>query len=134
MDKLVWTEDYSVGIPKIDDQHKQIISMINRLIEQPEATSDSEIVSDIVMEMTQYAQQHFQTEEQLMADHGYPDFDEHKQQHTAYKKKTVEFCTATMVGTDNIPDTIFNYLQDWWINHIQNTDMKYKPFFANKGI
>jgi len=27
-----------------------------------------------------------------------------------------------------------HFLQGWWQNHILIEDMKYKPFFADKGI
>ena len=33
MKKIVWDKSFSVGVKEMDEQHKQIIMMVNRLIE-----------------------------------------------------------------------------------------------------
>ena len=37
MEKIQWSEKFSVGVEKLDKQHQQIIGMLNRLISTPEA-------------------------------------------------------------------------------------------------
>jgi hemerythrin len=32
-----------------------------------------------------------------------------------------------------VPQILIDYLSEWWIHHILDEDMKYKPFFAKKG-
>ena len=72
--------------------------------------------------------------EKMMAEHGYPQLEQHKSQHMDYIKKTVDFCTAAQVGVDAIPRGLLAYLQDWWVHHIQNTDKEYTAFFNGIGI
>ena len=135
MEPVQWTEKFSVGVKELDQQHQQLIKMLNRLISTRE-TSDthSETISDILLAMTRYAQGHFKTEENLMKTYGYPGLEKQKQQHRAFRKKTVDLSTATTLGIDAVPEALLAYLFDWLTHHILDEDMKYKPFFAEKGV
>jgi hemerythrin-like metal-binding protein len=109
--------------------------MLNRLISTPEAKdAGSETISDILTAMTRYSLEHFKTEEGLMKAHGYPKFEEHRREHINYRKKAIDFSTATSLGVESVPQILVSYLSEWWIHHILEEDMKYKPFFAEKGV
>jgi hemerythrin-like metal-binding protein len=66
--------------------------------------------------------------------HGYPDLDEHRQEHIAYRRKAIDFSTAATIGVESVPQILIDYLSEWWMHHILDEDMKYKPFFAKKGV
>ena len=135
MEPIQWSEKFSVGVKELDEQHQQLIKMLNHLISTRESTdTHSETISDVLQEMTQYAQKHFKTEESLLKQYGYPGLEQQKEEHLAYRLKTVDFSDATMLSIDAVPQILLNYLFDWWIHHILNEDMKYKSFFANKGV
>ncbi len=134
MEKIIWNEIFSVGVRKIDEQHKELIKMINKLIETKDTNVDSEMISDILTKMTKYADYHFQAEEQYMIEYDYPDYSTHKEQHIEFKKKTVAFCMDVMAYKETIPTEILSYLKSWLTNHILNSDMKYKSFFNEKGL
>jgi len=134
MEKIVWNESYSVGVQKIDDQHKELIKMINRLIEAEEITVYSEVISDTLTKMTDYAEYHFKTEEKYMKEYNYPEYSKHKLQHTEFRKKTVAFCMDTTALSEGIPIEILSYLTNWLKNHILKSDMQYKPFFNQKVL
>ena len=108
--------------------------MVNTLIEMNETEVDSEIISDTLTKMTQYASDHFKTEEQYMLDYDYPEYSSQKKQHQEFKKKTVDFCVGTMVHKATVPTEIFTYLKSWWTSHILQEDMKYKEFFNTRGL
>ncbi len=134
MEKIVWSDEYSVGVRVLDDQHKQIIRTINKLIEQSHVAVDFITVSDALDEMTKYASQHFQLEERLLEENGYPGLEQHKAEHKAFRTKIVEFCLSTMDHEDEVPDTLLKYLREWLLHHILQEDMKYRSFFSGKGI
>lgn len=134
MEPIVWTESFSVGVGKFDEQHKQLIRMINQLIVTPRVGTKSETISELLNSMTNYAQKHFAAEEELMLEHNYPYLDEHTAQHHAFRRKTVDFCMATMDDVDTVPESVFQYLQGWLVAHILKSDMAYKPFFRELGI
>ena len=135
MEAIYWSEKFSVGVKELDEQHRQIIEMLNRLISTPEARdANSETVSEILTAMTRYSLEHFKTEEGLMKAHGYPNLEEHRQEHIAYRRKAIDFSTAATIGVESVPQILIDYLSEWWVHHILDEDMKYKPFFTEKGV
>jgi hemerythrin len=134
VEKIIWTQALSVGVDVFDEHHKMIILMINRLIDTQNSATDSETISDLLSRMTRYAQQHLKTEEKLMVEYGYPLYEQHKSEHVAYIKKTIDFCTAAQIGVNGLPKGLLNYLRSWWEEHIQNGDKAYRAFFNGIGI
>ena len=135
MEPVQWSEKFSVCVRELDQQHQQLIKMLNRLIStQGTINTHSETISDILMEMTRYAQVHFKAEERLMEIYGYPGLEKQKIQHRNFRKETVDFSTATYVGVDHIPEALLEYLVDWWVHHILEDDMAYRSFFKDKGV
>jgi hemerythrin len=134
VEQITWTEEFSVGVARLDRQHKRLIQMTNRLIATPQTTTDSELISDILSDMTNYAQEHFAAEEELMRQHDYPRLEEHIAQHRAFQKTTVDFCSATMLNVRFVPESVLHYLSDWLVDHILDSDMAYKPFFHERRI
>lgn len=134
MKKINWSPEYSVGVGRIDEQHKRIILMLNRIIDAEDVTTGSVIISELITQMTAYAQEHFKAEEDLMSEYGYPLFDQHKQNHIQYRKKVVDLCSAVPIDTPVVPEVIRNFLVQWWQNHILQEDMAYKTFFNEKGV
>ncbi len=134
MEKIEWTEKFSVGVSLFDNQHRQIIEMINKLIRTHRLSVDSDVISDTLTSMTEYARNHFKDEERFMTEHGYPDYDSHKERHKEFLKKTVSFCNATTLHVETVPEKLLEYLRNWWIHHILEQDMKYRQFFNEKGV
>jgi hemerythrin-like metal-binding protein len=134
MKKINWLPKYSVGVKIMDEQHKKLILMLNRLIGAENIATDSEVISELITQMITYGQEHFKTEENLMAKFGYPQLDQHYQSHAKYKKKVADLCIAVPLDVPVVPQVTLNFLVDWWQNHILNIDMKYKSFFQEKGI
>ena len=134
MEKIRWDQSFSVGVAKLDEQHRHIIDMINLLIENVEPDIRSEPISETLTRMTKYAEEHFETEEQLLAQHAYPELLSHKEEHAVFCKKTAAFCLDTMRYKTSVPEEILLYLNDWWTNHILTIDMRYSSFFKERNI
>ena len=135
MEPVEWSEKFSVGVRVLDQQHQQLIKLLNILIStQATTTTRSETISDTLLAMTRYAQAHFKTEERLMEAYGYPGLEAQKIQHRDFRKSTVDFSTATYYGIDQVPEVLLTYLVDWWVHHILEDDMAYRSFFKDKGV
>ena len=105
MEPIQWSEKFSVGVEELDQQHQQIIKMLNRLISTRGTTDTrSETISDKLLAMTRYAQKHFKAEENLLKAYGYPGLEEQREEHRAYRIKTVDFSMATTIGVDAVPE------------------------------
>ena len=91
-------------------------------------------MSDLLTNMTNYAQEHFAAEELLISKHSYPHLEEHIAQHLSFQEHTEEFLTATMLSVVHVPEALLRYLRKWLVNHILTTDMAYKHFFRELGL
>jgi hemerythrin-like metal-binding protein len=134
MQSIIWDPSFSVGVAKLDAQHKKIIDIINLLRSTPDVDVRSETVSELLTRLRNYASDHFATEEQLLVEHGYPELVTHKEAHKAYRRKVMALCEDTMDQNASVPEELLRFLGDWWVNHILGDDMRYRSFLMQRGL
>jgi hemerythrin len=130
MKRISWKDEYCVGVEKIDRQHQHLFELINLLIERPVLSDDTELVSQMLKEMFNYARDHFATEEAFMLKYDYPEYYQHKSQHEYFVRTATEMAASFMNNKSVTADEIAEFLVIWLKNHILKTDMKFKPFYA----
>ena len=118
MTKLVWSEDFSVGVSMLDRDHKVLFKLMNSLVDLGELSSSSEEISDALTAMTEYASSHFEREEEYMRAIGFLDIERHAQEHIYFGETTVTFCLEILDGGGGIPERMLDYLRHWWVDHI----------------
>lgn len=131
---MTWNPDYSVKIREIDEQHKQLIAMINELNEAMSSGRGKETLGSILDRLTRYVASHFQLEEKLMEQHGYPEFADHKDKHQKMTAKVLSLREDYKQGKIALTIEVAKFLQDWLNKHILSTDQKYAPFLTAKGV
>lgn len=95
---LTWNEEiYSVGIKKMDDQHKVLVGLINALHGQKDL-KDKAFVEKVFATLVQYTVQHFGDEEKIMKRMAFPDFNMHHKQHEAFIKNVSDLKGAIRSG------------------------------------
>lgn len=128
-----WIRDLQTGIEVIDSQHREFISRANRLLSLC-VKGNLESINDAISFLKEYVDYHFDTEESIMNDYGYPDSAAHKSEHGHFKQKLDKIVND--VGTKGMDDNVvleFNYLLvQWFTNHIQQVDMKLARFLKSK--
>ena len=128
MNKIEWNERYETGIVAIDDQHRKVISLINRLLDLSGVTTNGALVEDTLNEMTKYVMAHLEAEEALLAEWGYPKIEEHIATHDEFRKATAMLCYEVVKGRVKVPEELLGFLCHWWTTHILRDDMDYVPF------
>ena len=139
MHTIVWNESYSVGVGELDEQHKQLVNMINDFIVHAEDQEGGvELCADTLAAMSEYAATHFATEEALLRAHGFQQLASHQTEHLSFRSEIVHLGDEIASYGAAVPPEARNrlgrYLRDWLSNHILHTDMGYKGFFAEKGV
>jgi hemerythrin len=134
LEKIVWSPTFSVGVKSLDDQHRQIVDMINLLIVDEQATVRSETISELLTRLTRYAEDHFTAEERLLEEYGYPELASQKEEHRKYRQRIVGLCKDAMLHQDSVPADLLQFIIGWWMNHILDTDMQYRSFFEELGV
>ena len=132
MEKLIWKDEYSVGVEKFDRQHKHLIEIVNKLIANHNRFDNPNLVSETLTEMLNYAREHFGDEEELMQEYGYTETEPQRKQHAYFLKTTAELSIRALNNKQSLPPNILEFLGNWWIIHILKWDMKYKDFFKAK--
>ncbi len=123
---LSWSEDLDVKVDFLNDQHKRLISLMNRLHSEntrPDASKEERLKAlDDLLECTKL---HFVDEEAHMAMTSYPGLITHTHMHTKLLARLGEHTKAFREGDDLIPQTVFSFLKDWLLSHIKGIDSKY---------
>ena len=60
---IEWEEKFSVGISMIDEEHKRLIGILNKIIYANKHNVNPEKLKEVLREMTDYTLTHFTTEE-----------------------------------------------------------------------
>lgn len=132
---IIWKAHLSVGITAIDEDHKNLIKMINRLFGSVLSSDPKQVLMSVLHDLLDYVVIHFQREEEYMRHHNYPGFEQHKSEHDALLTTATQFRNKldSGVATD-LKDEIENTLRDWLVSHIQGYDKELGTFLLTKGI
>jgi hemerythrin-like metal-binding protein len=128
---LKWNNNYELGNPKIDDQHKKIVNLINLLYMGIKQKKGNKIIKHTLQEMMEYSIEHFSTEDQLMEKYPYPQSDFHLKEHKLYIEKSNEMYHKYMEGNSDISQETLNFLKNWWESHILQTDKVFIQFLKD---
>lgn len=135
MSLIRWNDAMSVGVEKIDADHKKLVEMINTLFDGVHGGHGREAVGDILDGLIRYTVEHFDREEQIFAKTAYPGAAEHKAEHDALKAQVLEIQKKYMAGTDSaLTLETMAFLKHWLIDHIQGLDKKYSEHVQSHGI
>ena len=129
---ILWESKFSVGVPWIDEQHKKLFQIAGeayKMINEEASNLDFNRVMDVLDQLIDYTKYHFSQEEILMKHFGYPGYDEHIIEHHKLLKfiQDIDYIKINRNPSSSISE-ILNLLVDWIVNHILNTDYKFKPF------
>jgi hemerythrin len=129
---IQWNERFSVGVPSLDTQHRQLIDILNELHDAMTNARGKDIQVSIVQRLAKYASTHLETEERMLKTKNYPSFAPHKAQHDAYMLKMKDF--EKQIGGDrSVAVGLMSFLKEWWTGHILNTDKQYSDFMKANG-
>ncbi|MFO1424516.1 MAG: bacteriohemerythrin [Candidatus Competibacteraceae bacterium] len=118
---LEWSEEWSVGIPIIDNQHIQLVELLNRFTDAVKAGQEAGRITALLDELIVFTRHHFATEEQLMDQHGYVDALAHRQEH----RKLVEDLLGIQRQFDNVSLMLtLQALKEWLHKHINGDDRR----------
>jgi len=134
MDLIQWTDEMSVKIEKIDEQHKYLIKLINQLFEAMIEGEAYKILNDIINKLIEYSEYHFNEEENLLEKNGYSESEAHKLTHKYFIDEINNFKNEIADGKTTLSIEVFNFLKDWLTDHILKTDQKYSRFLVKKGV
>jgi len=128
-----WKDTYSVQIPLLDGQHRNLFRMAEELHAAMLARQGKATLAQILNRLVQYTLVHFEQEERLMREHGYPGLDAHVAEHRALTSQVKQFQADFASGRTALSVQVLQFLKDWLEGHIKGSDRAYAPYLAGKA-
>lgn len=131
MRPLEWSDKWSVGLDIVDDDHKKILQLINRLGEMRREGRAENGAASVIASVAAYTDYHFRREERILEAVDFPELERHRAIHGRLKTKTNEFLQAVLEHPKLVDvEGLESFLIHWWQNHILEEDMAYRPYLA----
>lgn len=134
MDKIVWNDSFNIQVAELDEQHRRLVALMNRLIDLQEANKPDDAVADILGSLTNYLGYHFEVEEELMIDHGYPEIESHREEHQAFVLQVAYFIATYRESGSSLKRDILTFLKEWLAEHILKTDASFGRFLKENHL
>lgn len=133
---IQWSNNFSVGVKKYDDAHKDLIDQMNRLHAGMKLGLGNQVLGNILNDLINYTLTHFKDEEHEMKRRSYPikDYDAHVEQHRILAAQVGEVQRKFRAGQGGLTLDIMSFLKKWLAEHIIDMDKKYMKFFNSKGL
>ncbi len=119
-----FTDDLRVGHETIDHQHAALYEAVNRLNDALKAGRSRQEMADILGFLRSYTVDHFQAEESLMRETGYPGLEAHHALHAELVRQVLELEEKYTAGTMILSIMTMHFLKDWLTHHIQDEDRR----------
>ena len=100
MAKLLWTDQFNVGIEVIDQQHCKIVEYINQLDDMRSRADSNREIGSLIDALIDHTIQHFNYEEKIQEEAGYPYIKAHQRLHVQFAKRLTSFQTRFAEGED----------------------------------
>jgi hemerythrin-like metal-binding protein len=127
---MEWSPQYEVGIRFMDGQHRQMLDLVNRVLEGAYQGKELEDLVAVLRDLVRLTEHHFRAEEMRMVELG-ADAEQHRSEHRDLME-SLRFFTdrldADKVGKCSV------FLRDWLLRHIESTDRNFAAFLRERGV
>jgi len=131
---LTWNSTCSVGVRAMDDQHGILMETINELQAELLRGCSRETLGAQLNQLLKFTSMHFQGEEQLMEQLGFPGLAEHRAEHQRLLAQIRESSHRVHRNGDVQVRTLLQFLRDWYLEHFEGPDQEYGPWLNERGV
>lgn len=136
----MWKEKYKIGVPLIDEQHKELFNRVSsfiQVVQNKDASWDEKLqsIKDTMVFMQEYVVFHFEDEEAYQAEINYPGLEDHKKVHADFKAGVAE-CVQRIEEENYSQESVQDFsakVMTWLIMHVAGVDQKIGEYVKDKG-
>ncbi|MEL7187901.1 MAG: hemerythrin family protein, partial [Pseudomonadota bacterium] len=114
---LCWKTEYSIGVMSVDEEHRELLDLINVLYERMDARSSRSEIETSLGDIHKAITIHFTHEEDLMSQSGYDEFEEHQRDHADLLEQLGslmdEFARDPVAGSCRLQEQ----MSSWFLQH-----------------
>ncbi|MBF0124602.1 MAG: bacteriohemerythrin [Magnetococcales bacterium] len=131
---LPWSDELSVGVATLDQDHQRLVDIINRLHQLMKEGGGRESVGVLLQEFIDFTRNHFGREEQYMRDCDFPGLDQQIDQHRRLVQALDAMKARFDAGDFAVAIDLISIGKAWLVGHILHDDMEYKPYMQAKKM
>ncbi|TAJ82015.1 MAG: bacteriohemerythrin [Gallionellaceae bacterium] len=128
---MIFDSGHHVGVVEIDEQHRELVRMVNRLNGAIKNKEGDDIILKLYDELLEFTAFHFATEHRLMEHSGYPEMGSHDMEHTHLIAEAVHFKSKLAAGGELLA---LQSIKDWLLNHIHYSDKPMANYLREHGV
>lgn len=133
MEFFKWEDVTKINIGFIDEQHKKLVDLTNKLHDSIINQEDDTIIGEVLQELLDYTIYHFKHEEAFMTEYNFMKCNLHKIIHDGFTNQVRQLNEKYKAGERNLSLKTLNFLKDWLINHIGKCDVEYGDFIKSRN-
>jgi hemerythrin-like metal-binding protein len=127
---IEWSEHYEVGVAVIDGQHREMLEIVNRLLEGLRDARDAGELVETLRELVRCTEHNIATEERLMQEHGLAPA-HHAEEHRRLLEAIRHFDLRLDPG--GLADSA-SWLREWLLGHIDEDDRPFAELLRSRGV
>lgn len=129
-----WSEEFSVNVKVIDDQHQEMLDIVNNLHTAVEGSEDKEVLEKLLIDLNEHTRTHFATEDALMKQYNYPGYEGHLHEHNVLLQHLGNLVASVTQGKSPTFRSDYDVSSDWVLIHIFKSDKELGSFLNNQGV
>ena len=131
---MTWSGKYSVGVDDLDNQHKDLMKVLNELHAASMRGEAQKVAGPLIRQIVSIASEHFAAEEKLMESTEYPGLARHRAKHRELAGKIAEFVSRHEKGDATVYVQLLYFIRDWQTKHMETEDREYAPWLSAHGV
>jgi hemerythrin-like metal-binding protein len=131
---LPWTDDFCVGVPELDAQHRRLVELLDSLEEAFRSDENWEQQEAAFIELARYVEHHFNAEEVFMREVGYPHLEEHIHMHLHFQGRFNNIQTRFWRCEEDLGPEVLKFLSHWIQKHTLQEDQKYAAWLKEQRL
>ena len=134
MGLLTWSNESSVGIQTIDNEHRELMDAINELCDAVSHGHEREHTGRLLHRLIECARDHFTSEEAMLSATHYPELAEHSRQHQSLLEEVEELAGRFVQDGLVLSGHSLTFLHYWFKDHLVNDDRLYSAWLKKHGL
>lgn len=124
MTLIEWKEQYSLGVPAVDHEHRELVDLINELYANMTEPGTDITVMDFLGELYARISAHFALEEKIMRDSRYDEYVDHKIDHERLLDDIRDLMDDYEDGAYVDVERFAGRLDQWFSEHFRTCDAR----------
>jgi hemerythrin len=129
MDSFRWREEFSVGVPRMDDTHHEFVECVDAMLQADDAG-----LPEALCAFTEHARSHFGQEDRDMQASAYESAGCHVDEHAAVLRSAEEVRLALEQGRHPVVREFAQALADWFPEHARVMDLGLASWLVQRRL